>query len=158
MPPRLIVPWQMENHPYITCMKSFDKRSLEEMRSLCSEPRPEDGLPPHLLKRKLQKQEHTSNRVHAHQYCKAVHRALDAGLAGVCGDERLKSLSVQSVEPLPFGSKLLVIIAVPARDAATMKSLEQTLQNAAGLLRSVIATEVQRRRTPHLTFRVVPET
>jgi len=38
-----------------------------------------------------------------------------------------------------------------------MKSLEQTLQNAAGLLRSVIATEVRHRRTPHLIFRVVPE-
>lgn len=138
-------------------MKSPDKRSLQEMRSLCTEPRPEDGLPPHLLKRRLQKQERPSNQARANQYIKAVHRALDAGLAGVCGDERLKSLSVQSVEPLPFGSKLLVIIAVPATDSATMKSLEQTLQNAAGLLRSVIATEVQRRRTPHLVFRVVPE-
>jgi len=145
------------NQIYLTYMKSLDKRSLDEMRSLCTEPRPEDGLPPHLLKRKAQRREHAPNQARAHQYCKAVQRALDAGLAGVCGDERLKSLSVQAVEPLPFGSKLLVIIAVPATDAATMKSLEQTLQNAAGLLRSVVATEVQRRRTPHLTFRVVPE-
>ena len=128
------------------------------MRSLCTEPRPDDGLPPHLLKRQLQKHdEHGPKRVHAQQYCKAVHRALDGGLADVCGDDRLNSLSVQAVEPLPFGSKLLVIIAVPATDAATMKLLENTLQNAAGLLRSVIATAVQRRRTPHLTFRVVPE-
>jgi ribosome-binding factor A len=37
-----------------------------------------------------------------------------------------------------------------------MNALEQTLQKASGLLRSVIATEIQRRRTPHLTFRVVP--
>ena len=138
-------------------MKSLDKRSLEELRSFCTEPHPEDGLPPHLLKRKEQRQQRAPNQVRAHQYCKAVHRALDAGLAGACGDERLKSLSVQAVEPLPFGSKLLVIIAVPATDAATMKSLEQTLQQAAGLLRCVIATEVRRRRTPHLTFRVVPE-
>ena len=127
------------------------------MRLLCTELRPDDGLPPHLLKRKAQRQEHPPGQVRAQQYCKAVQRALDAGLAGVCGDARLKSLTVHAVEPHPNGSKLLVIIAVPATDAATVKSLEQTLQNAAGLLRSVIATEVQRRRTPHLTFRVVPE-
>jgi ribosome-binding factor A len=39
-----------------------------------------------------------------------------------------------------------------------MKTLEQLLQNASGLLRSVVAAEIQRKRTPHLTFRVVPET
>ena len=139
-------------------MKSINKRSLEEMRSLCNEIRPEDGLPPHLVKRKMQLQERSPNQARAHQYCKAVHRALDAGLASVCGDERLKDLSVQSVEPLPFGSKLLVVIAVPSTYATTMKTLEQLLQNASGLLRSVVAAEIQRKRTPHLTFRVVPET
>ena len=137
-------------------MKPLDKRSLEEMRLLCAEPRDEDGLPPHLLKRKSQRHP-APDQARGDRYCKAVQRALDAGLAGVCGDERLKSLSVQAVEPLPSGSRLLVIVAVPATDAATMKSLEQALQNAAGLLRSVVATEIQRRKTPHLTFRVVSE-
>jgi ribosome-binding factor A len=39
-----------------------------------------------------------------------------------------------------------------------MAALEQTLQKASGLLRSVVAMEIQRKRTPHLTFRVVPQT
>lgn len=83
---------------------------------------------------------------------------MEAGLAGVCGDERLKDLTIQSVEPVHSGASLLVVIAVPASDPRSMLALERTLQNAAGLLRSVVALEIRRKRTPHLTFRVVPET
>ena len=42
----------------------------------------------------------------------------------------------------------LVDVTAPANDA------DGTLYR---LLRSVVATEIQRKRTPHLTFRVVPE-
>lgn len=139
-------------------MKPLDKRSVQEMKSLCAEVRPEDGLPPHLVKRQQQRDEHTPNPARAQQYCKAVHRALEAGLASDCGDERLKSLTILSVEPLPGGSKLIVILAAPITDRLAMKTLEQTLQKASGLLRSVVAMDIQRKRTPHLTFRVVPET
>ncbi|MES2706468.1 MAG: hypothetical protein V4726_07685 [Verrucomicrobiota bacterium] len=131
------------------------------MKSLCAELRPEDGLPPHILKKQQlsqQRAEHPPGEARARQYCKAVHRALEAGLATACGDERLKDLTIQSVEPMRTGSNLLVVVAVPVTDRDSMTSLEQTLQKAAGLLRSVIATEIQRKRTPHLTFRVVPET
>lgn len=129
------------------------------MKSLCAELRPEDGVPTHLLKKKQLMQDRSQpNQARAHQYCKAVHRALEAGLASACGDERLKSLNIQSVEPLRTGAKLLVVVAVPASDQASMSALEQTLQKASGVLRSVVATEINRKRTPHLTFRVVPET
>lgn len=131
------------------------------MKSLCAELRPEDGLPPHILKKQqlnLQRAEHPPGEARARQYCKAVHRSLEAGLAGVCGDDRLKDLTIQSVEPLRRGSNLLVVVAVPVADRDSLLALEHALQKAAGLLRSVIATEIQRKRTPHLTFRVVPET
>lgn len=139
-------------------MKSFDQRSVQEMKSLCAELRPEDGLPPHLVKRQQQRAEHSPNHGRVQQYCKAVHRALDAGLASACGDARFKSLAILSVEPLPEGSKLLVLVAAPTPDATVMTELEQALQKASGLLRSVVAMDIQRKRTPHLTFRVVPET
>jgi ribosome-binding factor A len=137
-------------------MKSLHRRTLQEMKSLCKEIHPEDGIPPHLLKRK--QQHHTPNAARANQYCKAAQRALDAGLASVCGDERLKSLHILSVEPQHKGSSLLVIIAAPDPDVRAMAELEQTLQKASGLLRSVVAMDIQRKRAPHLTFRVVPET
>lgn len=141
--------------------KTHTNKLVQEMKSLCAELRPEDGLSPVALRRIQREHRQVAappSRVRARQYCKAVHRSLEAGLAGVCGDERLKDLTIQSVEPVHSGASLLVVIAVPASDPRSMLALERTLQNAAGLLRSVVALEIRRKRTPHLTFRVVPET
>jgi ribosome-binding factor A len=141
-------------------MKPLPKNTVQEIQSLCADPRPEDGLSPAALKKqqlRQQRHEHPPSGARARQYCKAVHRSLEAGLGSVCGDPRLKDLTIQSVEPHHGSSNLLVIVAVPADTPQTMKTLEQNLQKAAGLLRSVIATDIQRKRTPHLTFRVVPQ-
>lgn len=130
------------------------------MHSLCAESHPEDGLSPAALRKRnlrQQRQDHPPSEARARQYCKAVHRSLEAGLGSFCGDPRLKDLTIQSVEPRHGSANLLVVVAVPADTPQTMKVLEQNLQKAAGLLRSVIATEIQRKRTPHLTFRVVPQ-
>jgi len=137
-------------------MKPHDHRRLQEIQSLCTEIRPEDGIPPYLIERRPPSKRHSPLTARAHQYCKAVHRALEAGFASVCGDERLQSLTILSVEPQSRGSTLLVVIAAPDTDCHAMAALEQTLQKASGLMRSVIAMEIQRRRTPHLIFRVVP--
>lgn len=151
----------MRMHVRITTvfsMKPHDPRMRQEIQSLCTEIRPEDGIPPYLIERRSPTKRHAPQSARAHQYCKAVHRALEAGFASVCGDERLQSLTIIRVEPQSRGSTLLVIIAAPDTDCAAMAALEQRLQKASGLLRSVIAMEIQRKRTPHLTFRVVPET
>lgn len=137
-------------------MKTNHHRKQHEIQSLCTEIRPEDGIPPYLIEQRQARKRHTPQSARAQQYCKAVHRALEAGLVSVCGDERIQSLTILAVEPQSRGSTLLVIIAAPDPDRQAMNALEQTLQKASGLLRSVIATEIQRRRTPHLTFRVVP--
>ena len=145
----------------IYIMKTHPNKLMQEMKSLCAELRPEDGRSPVALKKaelRQQSAEHPPSQARARQYCKAVHRALEAGLSSVCGDERLKDLTIQLVEPLHTGSNLLVIVAVPPIAQQSMLELERTLKKAAGLLRSVIATEIQRKRTPHLTFSVVPET
>lgn len=148
------------NFDSLFIVKTNHTKSVLEMKSLCAETRPEDGIPPHVLKKQQRRGEqpdHGRNNAHAAQYCKAAHRSLEAGLASVCGDPRLKDLSIATVEPLRTGSHLLVVVTVPAASAEDMLELERALQKAAGLLRSVIATEIQRKRTPHLTFRVVPE-
>jgi ribosome-binding factor A len=138
-------------------MKHSKTESARELASLCAEPRPDDGLAPHLLRRRERPRNGGGRDGRQAQYCKAVLRALDAGLAGVCGDPRLKDLAVHAVEPCPGGGRLLVIVAAPAAAASAVAELEGALQQAAGLLRSVVAGEVNRRRTPHLSFRVVPE-
>lgn len=142
-------------------MKPLHKIPVQEIKSLCAEPRSDDGLSPAALKKqqlRQQREEHPPSQARARQYCKAAQRSLEAGLGSVCGDPRLKDLTIQSVEPLHGSSNLLVVVSGPAADPETMITLERTLQKAAGLFRSVIATEIQRKRTPHLTFRVVPQT
>jgi ribosome-binding factor A len=142
-------------------MKPLHKNSAREIKALCAEPRPDDGLSPAALKKqqlRQQRLDHPPSEARSRQYCKAVHRSLEAGLASVCGDPRLRDLTIQSVAPLHGSSNLLVVVAGPESDPESMITLERTLQNAAGLLRSVMATEIQRKRTPHLTFRVVPQT
>jgi ribosome-binding factor A len=151
----------MRMHVRITTvlsMKPHDHRMMQEIQSLCTEIRPEDGIPPYLIERRPPSKRHAPLTARAWQYCKAAHRALEAGLASVCGDARLQSLTILSVEPQSRGSTLLVIVAAPDADPHAMAALEQTLQKASGLLRSVVAMEIQRKRTPHLTFRVVPQT
>ena len=143
-------------------MKSLHKKAGQEMKSLCAELRPEDGLTPLELKKQQQRQQlkdHPPSQARARQYCKAVHRALESGLSSAIGDERLKDVMIESVQPLHSGgSNLLVPVISPGMSPAEMPAMEQALQKASGLLRSVIATEIQRKRTPHLTFRVIPET
>ena len=100
----------------ICIMKTYPNKLVQEMKSLCAELRPEDGRSPVALKKvqlRQQSAEHPPSQARARQYCKAVHRALEAGLSSVCGDERLKDLTIQLVEPLHTGSNLLVIVAVP---------------------------------------------
>jgi len=121
-------------------------------------PGPDDGLPPPVYQRRFGN--HPGRRkaeARSGQYLKAVFQALDAGLTTTCADPRLADLAIRSVEPLPGGSTLLVLATAPG-DPDTLAALEHVLQRASGLLRSVVAAEIRRKRAPHLRFRVLPET
>ncbi len=123
----------------------------------CGEAGPGDGLPPAIYQRRFG-EPHGTRKASAHtgQYLKAVFRALDAGLTTTCADPRLAELTIRSVEPLAGGSTLLVLATAPG-DPAALVELERVLQGASGLLRSVVAQEIRRKRAPHLRFRVMPE-
>lgn len=123
----------------------------------CAEPGPGDGLPPALYHRRCgNPQGARKAEAHRGQYLKAVFRALDAGLTTTCADPRLARLTLRSVEPLSGGSTLLVLATAPG-ETAELAALERILQGASGLLRSVVAEEIRRKRAPHLRFRVLPE-
>jgi ribosome-binding factor A len=138
-------------------MKRIHPPSARELESLCTELRPDDGLPPQEYHRRFLREPRGPNQARSRQYCKAVYQSLEAGLAGVCADPRLKSLTVQSVETLHGGAKLLVTVTAPESDPLVLAELEQTLHRASGLLRSIVAAEIQRKRTPQLRFQVLPE-
>lgn len=124
----------------------------------CGETGPGDGLPPAIYQRRFG-EPHGTRKASAHtgQYLKAVFRALDAGLTTTCADPRLAELTLRSVEPLSGTSTLLVLATAPG-DPAALAELERVLHGASGLLRSVVAEEIRRKRAPHLRFRVLPET
>lgn len=126
------------------------------MSDVCAEVREDDGIPPHVLKKRETRAKGT-RKTGATAYQHAVRRCLDAALASVCADRRFANLSVRSVEPLGRGTKLLVLVVFPAWERLEPSELEAALNGAGGLLRSVIAGEVPRKHTPALRFRVLPE-
>ena len=130
-------------------------------RSLCAELRPDDGVPPHVLKKReaARAARSTSNTGGGHrgrQYCKAVQRCLEAALSEEPGDSPLDGLSIDSVTPEPGGAALLVVSLHPGADAAELATREAALNAAAGHMRAAIAGGIRRKRVPHLRFRVVP--
>jgi ribosome-binding factor A len=139
-------------------MKNYPIKHIQEMEALCAEVRPDDGIAPHVLKKQQLRENRGLNRLPARalQYHKAVRQCLDAAFGNVCADPILADLVVRSVEPMGKGSKLLVVVETPPSSPEPPPIIEAALQRAAGLLRSVVAGEVHRKRTPHLSFRVVP--
>jgi hypothetical protein len=139
-------------------MKNHRNPTKGELASLCAEVRPDDGIPPHILKKRQNREVSASTRVPPRSlpYLKAVRQCLDAAFGSVCADPLLTDLTVRSLEPLGKGAKLLVVVEAPSAESPHLRIIEASLQRAAGLLRSVVAGEVRRKRTPHLRFRVIP--
>jgi len=88
------------------------------------------------------------------QLCRQVQRALMLALAGECGDELLRDVSVDSVEPAGGAGHLLVLVSVPGGVPA-MEILAR-LNDRAGKLRAIVAGSICRKRTPMLSFVAVP--
>jgi ribosome-binding factor A len=57
---------------------------------------------------------------------------------------------VRAVVPDPDASRLLVYVSAPAGESAP--AILEALERAKGLLRSQLATELDKRRTPTLRF------
>src|SRR6476660_7410575 len=92
----------------------------------------------------------------AAQLCAQVRRALDFGLSEALSDSTTDAY-VLDVVPAPNTSHLLVLVQ-PATtvDADGLRQLEETLARHAGQLRTTVAESIHRRKTPTLSFRVIP--
>ena len=89
----------------------------------------------------------------ARQLCRQVYQVLSLALAGECGDDVLRELTVESVEPAPNVSRLLVRVALPSAGPplSPIKVLER-LDRVRGLLRQRVARAITRKRAPELIF------
>lgn len=92
----------------------------------------------------------------AYQLCRQVSDTLNFVLSGDTGDDVLRGLYVESVDPAPDASRLLVTVAPLDRYDQTPTDVYLTKLGAvSGKLRSEVAASISRRKTPELAFRVI---
>ena|SRR5579872_269258 len=90
--------------------------------------------------------------VKARRLCRQVSEALQTGLSGECADEVLQQVWVSSVAPAAETSRLIVTVSVPA--AVNPVEALARLERARGMLRTIVAAAVVRKKVPDLTFRI----
>ena len=89
--------------------------------------------------------------------CKHVRRIVSLTLSGECGDPLLQDLIVEEVLPAPNASRLLVRVMLRAwPEGLTLADILQRLAKVEGLLRARVGQAIVRKRTPELTFVVLP--
>ena len=142
--------------------------SRDGFRSLCAEIGDDDGQGPQIHSSRKSRTRSAGSR-HAEpaaaagdrkawQLCRQVGHTLDEVLAE-CGDAVLQGLRVESVEPFPDASRLLVTVAFiddrPGRMADLGRVLEH-IERASGHLRYEVASAVTRQRAPQYSFTGLP--
>lgn len=88
------------------------------------------------------------------QLCRQVQRALMLALMGECGDDLLRDVLIDSVEPMGGAGQLLVRVCVPGNVPAMDVLIR--LNERTAKLRSIVAASICRKRVPMLSFVIVP--
>jgi ribosome-binding factor A len=86
------------------------------------------------------------------QLVREAYRVLSQAV-GELEDRRLASAFVVEVRPAPDGSRLAVCVSCGGSEAADVLA---ALDAARGVLRGELAAAIARKRTPELSFEVVP--
>ncbi len=90
------------------------------------------------------------------QLCRQVERTLGLVLAGELNDDRVRDLLVLSVVPAPHSNHLLATLqAAEVLSHEELFRLDQALAEHKGQIRSAIAADINRRKTPEITMRVI---
>ena len=127
----------------------FSRIARKELLSSCAEIGPEDGGDPRdFFKKRAEK---VPNRK-ARQLCGQIARTLSLVLSE-CGDDVLRELVVETVQPAPTSARLLITLSMP--DGVDASAAIHCIERSEGWLRHEIAGAIHRRKTPELTFRVV---
>jgi ribosome-binding factor A len=116
---------------------------------------PDDGVDPRYDVRETPVSPGKVDRKAA-QLCSQVRRALEFIIPDALQDSDWDAV-VLDVQPAPNTGHLLVLLqAVEKLDEAKCRQLESAVFQKSGLIRTAVAGSIQRRKTPTLTFRVVP--
>jgi ribosome-binding factor A len=130
------------------------KRNEQDLRALCADLHPDDGVDPREDKRRDAGDERKPERK-LRQLCKQVAQALQLALGNLPHADGLVGVSVWDVSPAPNAGRLCVVIAVA--DAGRREQVAAIVRRHSGRLRGEVASAITRRRTPELTFEVIVE-
>ena len=133
-------------------MKSKDSRKCTEAKSLCADLHPDDGQP--ISRGNESRDDHSDDRK-TMQLCAQVRRALH-GIIPLPGSSFFEGLVVEAVKPDPNASRLCVVISIPISCAHSIPALNQRLTDMVGFMRSEVASQINRKRVPMLTFEFIP--
>jgi ribosome-binding factor A len=125
---------------------NIDKKLLAQMRELCDEIAPEDGLSPAQLRRSRREARRTHRK--DHQLCGQVARALNLALPAA-GDPRLQGVIIHRVVLAPDAARLR---AEYDPGGQPLGEVQAALEAARGWLRGEVARAIHRKRTPELRF------
>ena len=131
-------------------MKAKSSGTRTDARSLCADLHPDDGPP---TTRRKEQRDHTID-TKTLQLCAQVRRALHESLPAL--GSPFTNLIVESVEPNPDASRMLVVVSVGTLDGLTLPQVRQQLANRTGFLRAEVSRAIHRKRTPGLTLELIP--
>jgi ribosome-binding factor A len=132
-------------------MKPRDSEKKKH-RPLSEDVGPEDGVDP---KRFFGGTSRKKTNRKALQLCSQVEQTLSAILSWESGSELLRSLVVESVEPAPDSTRVLVSVSVTDARPCSPAEVLACLHRSAAWLRTEVAAAIHRKRVPQLVFRMV---
>ena len=129
------------------------RRSKQDMLRNCGEIGPEDGIDP----RDLLKQFASSKKDRkALQLCRQVERTISLVVSGELDDDRVRDLQLLSVTPAQHSNHLLVTFQTSSHlPGDALLELDAALFARKGQIRAAIAADINRKKTPDITLRVV---
>lgn len=129
------------------------KPSHRDILSSCSEIRPDDGIDPRTFFGKSERKKSNHKNL---QMCGEIARTLSLVLAWESGDDLLQALIVESVQPAPDSSRVLVTVRVqPRAEVVDIGQVQERLHQCRGRFRTEVAAAIHRKRVPELVFRVL---
>ena len=129
---------------------SSRKRKMDELRAVCAELHPDDGIDPREDKRAHARTDDKPDRK-TRQLCKQVAQTLQLALSALPDAHRLAGVTIWAVNPAPNAGHLCVVVAAP-RDERDVLAL---VRRHSTRLRAEVAAAITRRRAPELSFEVI---
>lgn len=129
---------------------SSRKRNMDELRAVCAELHPDDGIDPRQDKRARATTDEKPDRK-TRQLCKQVAQTLQLALSALPDADQLAGVTIWAVNPAPNAGHLCVVLAAPAGE----REILALVRRHAPRLRAEVAAAITRRRAPELSFEVI---